>query len=128
MAVPNEWNLITFKALTDPGWIVPATGTLPDLPGEVLELIIAGTPLLLYTVKAGDPRLFSGLGLRPFLAPDDAIASAVVQTQADTQLGAGTQWTSVRRGDGAWLFYDTSTGNVEIMTGADLATLAVFIS
>lgn len=117
----GNWYRITIGALST------GTNPLPRMEGPVLDAIDAGTEMLVYCITDGTVADIAYLGGRSKVQ-DAMVTITATPSKNVTAWPDGDVWTSVRRLDGAWLFWSEVGGEVRTPEAADLAALAAFIS
>jgi hypothetical protein len=135
MAVASSnWYLIKFLPFPSAAWQAVVAADWPALPGLVGTTIAAWTSggpdvaeLLLYCTYAdGTSASFIGDGVNHFQVPVAVIDADTAQTTNTQALGSGGSWVGVRRGDGAYVFYDDRMAVIDKITSP--GALATFLS
>ncbi len=117
--VTGEWATISLSALST------GTNPLPSMDGLVLDAIDTGSSMLVFCVNnAGTLSEIAFLGGR--CRVQNSMVTAIAATQDVTNMDDGDVWTSVRRSDGAWLFFSEQQGAVRALTVP--GALGLFIS
>jgi len=118
----NTWYLLIVAPLANPPWVAPSR----ELPGEVIDAIIASTSLYCFckSDNGTEARLITASGAE-FYAPSTALSVAATPTMNTTTLDSGEKWYSIRGATTEWHFYSTTQG---MMALTNSITLGAFIS
>ena len=122
--VAGNWYTITIGALST------GTNPLPRMEGAVLDAIDTGSPMLVF---CDNDSLGGGTLARIHYEGGVSLVQHTMTTITSTPtklvspMDDGDTWTSVRRGDGKWLFFSESAGAIRSMDPADQAALKAFI-
>ena len=121
--IAGNWYTISVNALS------AGSTPRPTMSGVLLDAIADAGSLLVYCIDdslaGGTQAQIAWLGGTSRI--EHALASIATTPTIDvTTMDDGDIWTSVRRGDGAWLFWSTQAGEVRALTVP--GTLGAFIS
>lgn len=128
--VKDTWHTITFNALS--AW----TNPIPTLDGFVVDSIDTGASIDVYcvddTVDGGASAIIhwnAGDGPRSASVQQAGVTVSSSPTMQATVWPGGEVWTSMRRADGAWLYYSKRYEQVQLLADpGELGPLATFIS
>lgn len=120
--VAGNWYKINVGALST------GTNPLPQMSGFVLDAIDTASEILVYCIADGAVSQIAYDGGRS--AVQDAMVTInSTPTKLTTVWDGGDTWVSVRRVDGALVYWSERQGSVETLTDpTDLSDLAAFLS
>src|SRR5690349_9446689 len=120
--VAGNWYKINVGALST------GTNPLPKMDGYVLDAIDTASEILVYCVADGATATIAWDG-GSSLVQDAMVTINSTPTKNTTVWDGGDTWVSVRRADGALLYWSERQGAVESLTDPTaLSDLAAFLS